>query len=197
MSTRPGIHGGICFSSGTPGSPVGCRKCSTPKNIAAIAINIRPTVISVLLPCRRHPSIAFPARIQPAPPNDISRKTIVQIILLCGLASAPRRWIIATNRNIMIPNSRPDQRTPILVAMLKDAAISAQPTKYTQNKRHGMYRGTRFMSSRGPKRCSAPKTASGMAKHKLLKATILSRPRAEAISLFAANTSIKDASVTH
>src|SRR5216684_2870866 len=47
------------------------------------------------------------------------------------------------------------------------------------------------MSSRGPKRCSAPKTASGMAKHKLLKATILSRPRAEAISLFAANTPIK------
>ena len=91
----------------------------------------------------------------------------------------------------MIPNSRPDQRTSILVAMLKDAAISAQPTKYTQNKRHGMYRGTRFMSNRGPKRCSAPKTASGMAKHKLLKATILSRPRAEAISLFAANTPIK------
>ena len=36
---------------------------------------------------------------------------------------------MATNRNIMIPTSRPDQRTAILVAMLNDAAISAQPTK--------------------------------------------------------------------
>jgi hypothetical protein len=26
-------------------------------------------------------------------------------------------------------NSNPDQRTPILVAMLKDAAINAQPTE--------------------------------------------------------------------
>ena len=30
---------------------------------------------------------------------------------------------MATNMNIMIPTSRPDQRTPILVAMLSDAAI--------------------------------------------------------------------------
>src|SRR5713226_3277638 len=91
----------------------------------------------------------------------------------------------------MIPNSRPDQRTHTLVAMLNDAAINAQPTKYTQNKRHGMYIGTMSLTNRAPKRCSAPKTASGMAKHKLLKATILSSPRASAISLFAANTPIK------
>ena len=38
MKARPGIHAGICFSSGTPGSPIGCRKCRTPKEIAAIAI---------------------------------------------------------------------------------------------------------------------------------------------------------------
>src|SRR6266481_7275678 len=37
-------------------------------------------------------------------------------------------------------------------------------------------------------RCREPKTAKGMAKHKLLKATILSRPRARAISLFAAHS---------
>lgn len=55
----------------------------------------------------------------------------------------------------MIPNSRPDQRTPILAAMLKDAAISAQPTAYTQSKRQGMYTGTRATTNRGPKRCSA------------------------------------------
>src|SRR5437763_11634658 len=98
---------------------------------------------------------------------------------------------MATNRNIMIPNSRPDQRTAILVAMLKDAAINAQPMEYTQNKRHGMYAGTRFATNRGPKRWSVPKTASGAAKHKLAKAMILSRPRALAISFFAAHTPIK------
>jgi hypothetical protein len=91
----------------------------------------------------------------------------------------------------MIPNSSPDQRTPILAVMLKDAAINAQPMKYTQNIRHGMYGGTMSLTNAGPKRCSAPKTASGIPKHKLLKATILSRPRASAIWFFAAHTPIK------
>src|SRR6266481_836695 len=72
--------------------------------------------------------------------------------------------------------------------MLKDAESNAKPTKYAQNKRHGMYEGTPSMMNLAPERCSAPKTAKGMAKHKLLRATILSRPRARAISLFAAHS---------
>ena len=39
--------------------------------------------------------------------------------------------------------------------------------------------------------CSAPNTAKGMAKHKLLKATILSRPRAFAKSALAAHSAIR------
>src|SRR5437868_15454250 len=39
-------------------------------------------------------------------------------------------------------------------------------------------------------RCSAPKTANGMAKHKLVRATILSRPQARAISFLAASRPI-------
>src|ERR1700683_2467462 len=74
--------------------------------------------------------------------------------------------------------------------MLKDAATSAKPTKYAQNKRHGMYEGTPSMMDLAPDKCSAPKTANGMAKHKLLKTTILSRPRAGAISVFAAHSPI-------
>src|SRR5229473_748924 len=62
--------------------------------------------------------------------------------------------------------------------MLKDAASNAKPTKYAQNKRHGMYEGTPSMMNLAPERCSAPNTAKGMAKHNLLKATILSRPPA-------------------
>src|SRR5579859_5080715 len=72
--------------------------------------------------------------------------------------------------------------------MLNDAANSATPTKYAQNNRHGMYEGTPSIMNFAPVRCSAPKTASGIAKHKLLSATTLSRPRADAISLFAAHT---------
>src|SRR5712691_6100517 len=60
--------------------------------------------------------------------------------------------------------------------MLKDADSNAKPTKYAQNKRHGMYEGTLSMMNLAAERCSAPKTAKGMAKHKLLRATILSRP---------------------
>src|SRR5580698_1340633 len=75
--------------------------------------------------------------------------------------------------------------------MLKDAASNAKPTKYAQNKRHGMYEGTPSMMNLAPERCSAPKTANGMAKHKLLKTTILSRPLARAISVFAAHSATR------
>jgi hypothetical protein len=50
--------------------------------------------------------------------------------------------------------------------MLIDAAISAKPTKYTQNIRHGMYDGTAPIMDLALEKCSAPKTANGMAKHK-------------------------------
>src|ERR1700692_4630158 len=75
--------------------------------------------------------------------------------------------------------------------MLKDAASSAQPTKYAQNKRPGIYEGTPSAMNFAPERCSAPKTANGMAKHKLLKTTILSRPLACAMSVFAAHSATK------
>src|SRR5947207_1323023 len=71
--------------------------------------------------------------------------------------------------------------------MLNDAASNAMPTKYAQNKRHGMYEGTASMMNLAPERCSAPKTAKGIAKHKLPRATILPRPLARAISVFAAH----------
>src|SRR5216684_4967526 len=75
--------------------------------------------------------------------------------------------------------------------MLKDADSSAKPTKYAQNNRHGMYEGTLSMMNLAPERCSAPKTAKGMAKHKLLKAAILSSPLARAISAFAAQSATR------
>jgi hypothetical protein len=71
--------------------------------------------------------------------------------------------------------------------MLSDAAISAKPTKYTQNKRHGMYGGTAFCMDFPRERCSAPKTANGMAMHKLVSVTIFSMPLACAISFFEAS----------
>src|SRR5229473_7480472 len=75
--------------------------------------------------------------------------------------------------------------------MLKDADSNAKPTKYAQNNRHGMYEGTASMMNLAAERCSAPKTAKGMAKHKLLKTMILSRPLARAISVFAAHSATR------
>src|SRR6266851_2881826 len=75
--------------------------------------------------------------------------------------------------------------------MLKDANSNAKPTKYAQNNGHGIYEGTLSMMNLAPERCSAPKTANGMAKHKLLKATILSRPPARAMSVFAAHSATR------
>src|SRR5260370_178166 len=75
--------------------------------------------------------------------------------------------------------------------MLKDADSNEKPTKYAQSKRNGMYEATLSMMNLAPKRCSAPKTAKGMAKHKLLKATILSRPPARAIPVFAAHSATR------
>src|ERR1700752_259582 len=74
--------------------------------------------------------------------------------------------------------------------MLNAATIRATPTKYIQNERHGMYGGTRPIMEFPRAKCSAPKTANGMAKHKLVRATIRSRPRARAISLRAAHRPI-------
>src|SRR5690242_15441042 len=79
--------------------------------------------------------------------------------------------------------------------MLKDADSNAKPTKYAQNKRHGMYEGTPSMMNLAPERCSAPKTARGIAKHKLLKVTILSRPRACVMSVFAAHSATRKSSM--
>src|SRR5580692_10177473 len=75
--------------------------------------------------------------------------------------------------------------------MLKDAASSAKPKKYAQNNRHGIYDGTIVMRPLAAARCRAPKTARGAAKHKLLKATNLSRPRACTKSVFAASSAIR------
>src|SRR3974377_818661 len=74
--------------------------------------------------------------------------------------------------------------------MLNDAAIKAKPTKYAQNNRHGIYEGTASAMNLAPERCSAPKTAKGMAKHRFVNATTLSRPWARAKSLFAASSPI-------
>src|SRR6201987_2435637 len=75
--------------------------------------------------------------------------------------------------------------------MLKDAASSAKPKKYAQNNGRGMYEGTMVIRDFAAARCRAPKTAKGAAKHKLLKATTLSRPRARAISSLAAHRATK------
>src|SRR5437016_11873300 len=115
--------------------------------------------MSLLLP---GPLIAFPARSQAPPANDISRTTITQGILSLGLARTRGMCTSATKITIMIPNHRPDQRTCIFVAMLKDADSNAMPTKYAQSERHGMYEGTLSMMNFAPEICSAPKTAKGM-----------------------------------
>src|SRR6266852_4116885 len=74
--------------------------------------------------------------------------------------------------------------------MLRDAASNAKPTKYAQNKCHGTNEGTPIWMNFAAERCSAPKTARGRAKHRLLNTTNLSRPRACAISVFAAHAAI-------
>src|SRR5258708_7315883 len=75
--------------------------------------------------------------------------------------------------------------------MLKDADNNATPTKYAQNKRQGIYGGMVSMMNLALQRCSAPKTAKGTAKHKLLRTMILSRPPARAISVFAPHSATK------
>src|SRR5215469_10451998 len=75
--------------------------------------------------------------------------------------------------------------------MLNDAATNATPTKYVQNNGQGMYLGTPWEMPLAAAKCSAPNTASGMAKHKLARTAILSRPAACAKSLFTAQSAIR------
>src|ERR1700722_4046118 len=74
--------------------------------------------------------------------------------------------------------------------MLKDAAMCAKPTQRGHANCHGTYEGTPIWMNCAAERCSAPKTAKGRAKHKLLKTTNLPRPGAFAISVFAAHSAI-------
>src|ERR1700757_4776432 len=79
--------------------------------------------------------------------------------------------------------------------MLKDAAMRAKPTKYAQNNRHGIYGGTPFLMNAAADRCSAPKTANGMAKHRFPNATTLSRPLALDKSLLVAHKPINRSTI--
>src|SRR5580704_10590389 len=137
------------------------------------------------------PDIAPAARSQAPAPNANSRMAKIHPNLSPGVWRAPGMSIIATKQNIAMPNSRPDQRTRIFVAMLSEAASRAKPKKYAQNNGHGMYQGTMVARAFAAARCSAPKTAKGAAKHRLLKATTFSRPRACAISSLAAHSATK------
>src|SRR3984957_20983344 len=88
------------------------------------------------------PDIAPAARSQAPAPKANSRMARIHPNLSPGVARAPGMSIMTTKQNIAMPNSRADQRTRIFVAMLKDAASSAKPKKYAQNKGQGMYEGT-------------------------------------------------------
>src|SRR6202021_1681915 len=168
--------------------------------MAVIPTTTRPMVRNVVLTCPLDVPVVDPVVvgvIPPAPrsqapgPNANSRMARIHPNLSPGVWRAPGMSIMATKQNIAMPNSRPDQRTRVFVAMLKDAASSAKPKKYAQNKGQGMYEGTMVARAFAAARCRAPKTAKGAAKHRLLKATTLSRPRDCAISSRAAHSATK------
>src|SRR6202167_71797 len=79
--------------------------------------------------------------------------------------------------------------------MLRDAAIRATPTKYAQNNFHGMYEGTMVARPGAAERCSAPKTARGIAKHILPNATTLSSPPARAKWALTAHMPIRKSTI--
>src|SRR3984957_825349 len=159
--------------------------------VPVVDLAIAPETAPVIFPDIAFPDIAPAARSQAPAPNANSRMARIHPNLSPGVWRAPGMSIMATKQNIAMPNSRPDQRTRIFVAMLKDAASSAKPKKYAQNKGQGMYEGTMVARAFAAARCRAPKTAKGAAKHRLLKATTLSRPRACAISSLAAHSATK------
>src|ERR1700722_10556810 len=74
--------------------------------------------------------------------------------------------------------------------MLTDAARRAAPKKYTQKRCHGMYAGTICDMPWATAKCSAPKTASGMAKKRLARAITFSIPRAWEKSFLTASSAI-------
>ena len=196
MSICPGTQVGISFRSGTPGRTTGWRKCPMPKTIRASTIVTRPTVTSVVLACSL-PSVGRSRRENPAgaakgrlPENDHPDNSDR------ARSSAPGRWIIANKQKHHDPEQQAGPARP------RSWSQCSRPRRSTRRRRHrprtcamACTHGTRSWTNWGPKRCRAPKTAIGLAKHALLKATILSRPRASAIRLFAASIPITNSAM--
>ena len=92
----------------------------------------RPIVLPVVVPVDVPVDVTAiaPAASSQAPaPNAVSRTARIHPNLSLGFSRAPGMSIIATKQNMAMPNSSPDQRTRIFVAILKDAAIYANPKK--------------------------------------------------------------------
>ena len=157
----------------------GCRRCCTPKKIAARPISTRLTVTCVLFARTRPAAIAPPARAQPPAPNDISRNTKTQP-MGCRLGDSARevKHRHEHKHHYAEQQSGPLHLDPRGRAQRRGHQCDAHEVHPERPPGHV---GRHEPGDAGVAQiCSAPNTASGMAKNTGLSATSLSRPRASA-----------------
>src|ERR1700683_5352896 len=87
-----------------------------------------------------------------------------------------------TNRKNINPSRVDDKRTYFRAVRLAAAANSAHPTKYAQNKCHGIHDGTISEPRIGAPKCAGANTARERAMKTQPRAISLSQPRAASIS---------------
>lgn len=94
---------------------------------------------------------------------ESSRSIMDQRIHWRGAAIAPGRSAKAASRKKSSASSGAESRSLLPSEKLKAAAKSANPTKYTQSKRHGIHVGAISTSDCAPSKCCIPKAARAAA----------------------------------
>ncbi len=112
MTSRPGIHTGMSFSRGTPGTFDGMNKMLDTVEDRGDADHDAAHSYKFVLAL---PAAGLAQRASRKNPAAGSERHFAQhkgpVKPIVGAGRVPGRSIIATKRNIMIPNSKPDQRT--------------------------------------------------------------------------------------
>ena len=121
---------------------------------------MRPNKIIHFASCGDVARLYSPASAHAPPANERSLSATVHRNRLLGSATTFGMCIMQTNRKNINPSKVDERRTNFLTVRLVAAANSAHPTKYAQNKCHGIHDGTISAIPIGPPKCSGANTAS-------------------------------------
>src|ERR1700730_13136064 len=143
-----------------------------------MATKYRAIVARTCLPRSRSCSARLAASARAPPLKDRSRSVNGRPNRSRKLCTQGGASVSTTKKKNVKASKLAERRAWIFVTRLSAAAIKQAPTKYAQNRCHGIHRGTIEAMAFVSVKCSVPKAASGAAEKSGPNKTNLSNPRA-------------------